>query len=262
MHVAERRSRTRSMVVTALMGALVVVLGMTPLGFIPVPTPAGSATTIHIPVILAALAEGPLAGAVAGFLFGTFSYWQALTHAANPVARVMFSDPLVAFVPRILIGLVAWAAFRAARHRAGRAAVAALVALALGDATYRLAGGLPTSVRSPYPGVTPAGLVASLAVAAASAWLVLRWLRQRDVGPALAALAGSLTNTVGVLGLVTLRGYLPWQLSLGIAVVQGLPEALVAMVLTVAVYRGLRRSGLVAAAGGTVEAKVENVTRA
>ncbi|MDI3297808.1 MAG: ECF transporter S component [Bacillota bacterium] len=245
MHVVQARSRTRGMVVTALMGALVVVLGMTPLGFIPVPTPAGSATTIHIPVILAALAEGPLAGALTGFLFGTFSYWQALTHAANPIARVMFSDPLVAFVPRILIGLVAWAALKAAQSRAGRRLVALLVAFALGDATYRLTSGIPTSVRSPYPGVTPLGLAASLAVAVASAWLVLRWLRQKDVGPALAALLGSLTNTVGVLGLVTLRGYLPWQVSLGIGVVQGLPEALVAMVLTVAVYRALRRSGLV-----------------
>ncbi|MDI3317945.1 MAG: ECF transporter S component [Bacillota bacterium] len=254
MHVAQAHSRTRSLVVTALMGALVVVLGLTPLGFIPVPTPAGSATTIHIPVILAALAEGPLAGAWAGLLFGTFSYWQALTHAANPVARVMFSDPLVAFVPRILIGLVAYASLRAAESRAGRWAVAALVALALGDATYRLTNGIPTSVQSPYPGVTPLSLAASLGVAAGAAWLVLRWLRRGETGPALAALLGSLTNTVGVLTLVTLRGYLPWQIALGIGVVQGLPEALVAMLLTVPVYRALRRIGLAKGASETTGA--------
>ncbi|MEW6046019.1 MAG: ECF transporter S component [Bacillota bacterium] len=245
MHAVQTHSRIRTLLVTALMSALVAVLGLTPAGFVPVPTPAGAATTLHIPVILAALAEGPAAGATTGFLFGAFSFWRALTQAPNPIARMMFSDPLVAFGPRILIGLVAYAAFRAAGGRAGRWAVALLVAAALGDATYRLTSRVPTSVQAPYPGVTPVGLAAALAVAAATAWLALRLLGRQDVGPALAALLGSLTNTVGVLGLATWRAYLPWQVSLGIAVLHGLPEAFVATVLTVAVYRALRRAGLV-----------------
>lgn len=238
------------MLVTALMSALVVALGLTPAGFVPVPTPAGAATTIHIPVILAALAEGPAAGAVTGLLFGAFSFWRAITAAPNPIARMMFSDPLVAFGPRILIGIVAYLALRAAASRGGRWAVAFLVATVLADATYRLTSQRQTSVSDPYPVVTPAGLVAVLAVAALTVWLTLRLLRSRDVGPALAALLGSLTNTVGVLGLATWRGYLPWQVSLGIGAVQGLPEAFVAMILTVAVYRALRRAGLVRAPAG------------
>ena len=39
-------------------------------GFIPVPTPAGSATTMHIPTILAGVFEGPAAGAGRCYLWG------------------------------------------------------------------------------------------------------------------------------------------------------------------------------------------------
>lgn len=238
-------ARLRTMLVIALLSALIVVLGLTPAGFVPVPTPAGSATTIHIPVIIAALVEGPVAGAVTGLLFGAFSFWRALTAAPNPIARLMFSDPLIAFGPRLLIGVVAYLSLRASANRGGRWVVALLVAAALGDATYRLAGGFETSVQSPYPGVTWMGLAAALVVAGAAAWAALKLLRHREVGPALAALLGSLTNTAGVLGLATWKAYLPWQVSLGIGVVQGLPEALVAMVLTMAVHGALQRAGFV-----------------
>ncbi|MBE3598430.1 MAG: ECF transporter S component [Limnochordaceae bacterium] len=107
------------MLVTALMSALVVALGLTPAGFVPVPTPAGAATTIHIPVILAALAEGPAAGAVTGLLFGAFSFWRAITAAPNPIARMMFSDPLVAFGPAS--SSASWHTWRCAPPRAAAA---------------------------------------------------------------------------------------------------------------------------------------------
>ena len=234
----------RTMVTTALLGALIVVLGLTPLGFIPVPTPAGSATTVHIPVILAAIVAGPAGGAAAGFLFGAFSFWQALTSAANPLARIMFSDPLVAFLPRILIGLVAYGAYRAARHRSMRTVIAVLIAAVCGDTTYRLLSTIPSSVDNPYPSFSLLGLLAALVVAAVVGWLLWRWLPSSSAAPTLAALAGSLTNTVGVLGLVTLRGYLPWQVALGIGLIQGLPEAVVAAILTVAVVTALSRAHL------------------
>ena len=41
---------TRQIVISGLLVALALVLGVTGLGFIPVPTPAGAATLMHIPV--------------------------------------------------------------------------------------------------------------------------------------------------------------------------------------------------------------------
>jgi uncharacterized membrane protein len=82
------------------------------------------------------------------------------------------------------------------------------------------------------------------------AWLAYRALKNIKEAPALAAagIAGSLTNTVLVLGVLGLYKYLPWKLIGTIAAVNGLPEAVLAAILTVAVvasWKGIetRRRG-------------------
>ena len=60
--VLKRRNRQsemiRKMVVAGMLSAVTAVLVFTPIGMIPLPPPLLSATTVHVPVILAALAEG------------------------------------------------------------------------------------------------------------------------------------------------------------------------------------------------------------
>jgi uncharacterized membrane protein len=65
------------------------------------------------------------------------------------------------------------------------------------------------------------------------AWTALK--RWPVVGLIAAAIAGSLTNTVLVLGMIGLLGYAPWAILGGVGVTNGLPEAAVAAVLVVAV---------------------------
>lgn len=62
---------TRWMVSVALMAAIVIVLANTPLGMIQLPII--KATTVHIPVILGAILLGPGAGAILGAVFGICS---------------------------------------------------------------------------------------------------------------------------------------------------------------------------------------------
>ena len=78
-----------------------------------------------------------------------------------------------------------------------------------------------------------------LPAAAVVTYLLLRLLSGQRAPVIAGALAGSLTNTVGVLGLVTLRGILPPTASAVVAVVHGLPEAAVAVLLTVMLYNAL-----------------------
>lgn len=68
------------------------------------------------------------------------------------------------------------------------------------------------------------------------AWAVYRMLKRWPV-PALivAGIAGSLTNTVLVLAMLGLLGFLGWELIATIAVSNGLPEAGVAAIITLAV---------------------------
>lgn len=61
------------MVTLAMMSGLLVVMGLTGIGFIPLPVI--KATTMHIPVILGAILLGPNAGLILGGVFGLCSVW-------------------------------------------------------------------------------------------------------------------------------------------------------------------------------------------
>ncbi len=166
----------RQIVIAGVLGGIAIFLGATRLGFIPVPNLAGNATIIHVPVILGGALEGPVVGTIVGGIFGIFSFIQAEVP--------FFRDPLVSILPRLFIGVVAWAVFVGLRR-----------------------------------------------------WSI-------DLASAVAGVLGSLTNTVGVLGMAILLGYLPLAAVVPI-VPQAIVEAIIAAVVTVVVVRGvmLFRSG-------------------
>lgn len=60
-----------------MLTGLLIVMGMTGIGFIPLPVI--KATTMHIPVILGAILLGPTAGAVLGGVFGLCSIYANTT---------------------------------------------------------------------------------------------------------------------------------------------------------------------------------------
>jgi len=112
---------TRRIVVAGVLGAIAIVLGVTRIGFIPVPNVSGNATIMHIPAIIGAVLEGPLVGVLAGGIFGVFSMLQDTTG--------LFTNPVVSVIPRLLIGLMSWLAYRslASRNTDLAAAVAGVV---------------------------------------------------------------------------------------------------------------------------------------
>lgn len=231
-----KRLDTRQVVVAGLLGALTVVLGLSPVGgFIPVPTPAGSVTTMHIPTILAGILEGPVVGGLVGLIFGVFSFWRAQTQA-NPVAKLLFTDPLIAFVPRILIGVVAHYGYMLAAGRMYQRASAAGLGLVFG---------LTLNAAMAHASPTLAGPAARAAASLLSGIAIAYWahtvLKAEKAGPVLGALLGTATNTAGVLGFAVLRGYLTLPVATGVALLHGIPEMLVAAVLVTGVYQGVRR---------------------
>jgi uncharacterized membrane protein len=166
----------RQIVIAGILGGIAIFLGYTRLGFIPVPNLAGNATIMHVPAILGGALEGPMVGTIVGAIFGIFSFIQAEVP--------FFRDPLVSILPRLFIGVVAWAVFASLRN-----------------------------------------------------WSL-------DVAAAAAGVLGSMTNTVGVLGMAVMLGYLPLAAVVPI-VPQAIAEAILAAVVTVVVVRGVQlyRSG-------------------
>ena len=107
----ERTSHTtiKAITITASMGALIIVMGLTHIGFIPWFSGA-SITIMQIPVILAALIAGKYSGLGTGFIFGIFSLIQAAIAPIGPLDP-FFVNPLVSILPRNLMGLGAFYCF-------------------------------------------------------------------------------------------------------------------------------------------------------
>ena len=107
---------TRYMAILAMLCGILLVMGMTGIGFIPLPVI--KATTMHIPVILGAILLGPKAGAILGALFGLCSIWANTTAPgllAFAFSPFMTTEGLpgvakslwIALGCRILLGLIA-----------------------------------------------------------------------------------------------------------------------------------------------------------
>lgn len=72
-----KKTDTRKMALLAMFCGVLLVMGITGIGLIPLPVI--KATTMHIPVILGAILLGPAAGAVLGAVFGLCSIWANTT---------------------------------------------------------------------------------------------------------------------------------------------------------------------------------------
>ncbi len=171
----------RQIAIAGMLSSVSVILGLTGYGFIPLPTI--KATILHIPVIIGAIVEGPVVGALIGLIFGLFSIFQNMV---NPgVLSFAFYNPLVSVLPRILIGIVSYYAYKLIR------------------------------------------------------------LKNNVLRIGIGAAAGTITNTVGVLSMIyvfyaaryaEIKG-VPVRsvagLIFGIAAVQGIPETIIAVAVTI-----------------------------
>jgi uncharacterized membrane protein len=172
------QDRTRKLVITGVMGAITILLGVTHWGFIPW-FGGISLTIMHVPVIIAAILEGPIVGLGVGLIFGIFSMIQAAVAPSSP-ADVWFTNPILAVLPRLFIGPVAYFVWKMLE-------------------------------RIPVVGLIAAGV------------------------------AGSLTNTILVLGVIGLMGLLPWAVLGGIVISNGLIEAGVSAFIVLVVVAAWRQ---------------------
>ena len=111
-----RRRSLTWMTGTAMMIAVTLVLGSTPLGLIR--TPILTATTLHIPVIIATLVLGLGAGVLTGLVFGIQSLISNL--ASTSFFGPFFINPLVSVLPRILFPICVYGIVCAVKRIAGR----------------------------------------------------------------------------------------------------------------------------------------------
>jgi len=94
--------------VAGICGGLALALSFTPLGYVNVPNLSGSATTLHIPAIVAGVVTGPLAGALVGLVLAVTSWFQFQAIFMQFAGGNLPVALAAAFLPRLLIGIVAF----------------------------------------------------------------------------------------------------------------------------------------------------------
>ena len=198
----KQKHDTRWMVSVALMAAIIIVLANTPLGMIQLPII--KATTVHIPVIIGAILLGPSAGAILGLVFGICSL------LSNTFAPTLLSFAFSPFLSTTGI-------------------VGALKALWISVGCRVLIG-----------------------VAAGWLWILFSKIRLNQIiALPLVGFLGSMVNTVTVMGSIyvllaqqyaeakNVAANAVWGLVMGTVTASGIPEAIAAAVLVLALGKAL-----------------------
>ncbi|MGL5695049.1 MAG: ECF transporter S component [Peptostreptococcaceae bacterium] len=127
-----RKVNPKKMAIIGMLSAISMMLSMVPfLGYIQIGPIA--ITTMCIPVIIAGIMEGPMAGMIVGFMFGATSMFRAFS---NPVGiNFVFMNPLVSIMPRLIIGVIAYYSFKLVMKASKNAYISGLVSGAIASFT-------------------------------------------------------------------------------------------------------------------------------
>ena len=239
----------RKMTIIGILGAISIILGLTPLGFIPIgPT---KATIMHVPVIIGAIMEGPIVGALVGLIFGLSSMFQAYTNP-TPVSFV-FMNPLVSILPRVLIGIVTYYVYMGFK-KIGKKTTFILLNLTWISIIAYLFRGIYSNI---VAGINIWSLIINIIliiIIISFMYFTDTKLKDSELDIIISSILGSLTNTIGVLSTIYvfhgkafvsklgLDPSMTRKIIFGIGLTNGIPEAIIGLIITVSVIRALRRT--------------------
>ncbi len=239
----KKKLDVKTMTVVALLSAISIVLGMTPVGMIPI-GPI-NATTMHIPVIVGAILFGPFVGGLVGFAFGVYSMIRA--YITPTLTSFLFMNPIIALVPRILIGVFAgyvYAALKKWNPSTTRKLIIVFWLFVLAYTAYM-------GVNASKAGESIVSYVIIGIAALTTLALSVAKVKAGDPACVFAASIGSLTNTFLVMGLIYIIyaeqyaiaiGQSPemaLNIVLGVVVGNGIPEMIVATLITLPIVQAV-----------------------
>ena len=107
----DSKNKTYRIAILGILTAIIIIQNFVPfLGNIPIPPL--NPTIIQITVIIASFVLGTKEGMFIGGVWGVVRMIKAYTLPASPLDFLLFTNPLISLVPRILIGLTAGMTFR------------------------------------------------------------------------------------------------------------------------------------------------------
>lgn len=198
-----QNTNLRTLTQMGLLTAILLVMTFTPLGFIPLGFM--NATTMHIPVIIGGCILGVKYGAILGGMFGVLSVYKA---TVSPLITSFVFTPFYSF-------------------------------------SDQFSGNWSSLVVAIVPRIL-VGVVAALMFQ-----LLMKICKKQNVAFLAAGVWGSLTNTIGVMGLIYLLFGEQYAVAMGnsfdmllgviagVILINGIPEAIIAAFLTLAIGKAL-----------------------
>ena len=107
-----QKNKTYRIAILGILSAFIIIQTFVPfLGNIPIPPL--NPTIIHITVIVAAFVLSTKDGMLVGLVWGLARMVKAYTLPASPLDLLLWTNPVIAVVPRVRVGLVAGLIFHA-----------------------------------------------------------------------------------------------------------------------------------------------------
>ena len=107
-----QKNKTYRIAILGILSAFIIIQTFVPfLGNIPIPPL--NPTIIHITVIVAAFVLSTKDGMLVGLVWGLARMVKAYTLPASPLDLLLWTNPIIAVVPRVMVGLVAGLVFHA-----------------------------------------------------------------------------------------------------------------------------------------------------
>ena len=105
-----QKNKTYRIAILGILSAFIIIQTFVPfLGNIPIPPL--NPTIIHITVIVAAFVLSTKDGMLVGLVWGLARMVKAYTLPASPLDLLLWTNPVIAVVPRVMVGLVAGLVF-------------------------------------------------------------------------------------------------------------------------------------------------------
>lgn len=130
----QRRQQIRHQTTLAIFIAIIFLQDFVPL-FGNIPLGPLSITTLHVTVIIAAIVLGPGDGAILGAVWGILTWIRAFVAPSSALAPLVFTNPLVAIFPRLMIGVLAGYTFIGLQKLVNSPRWSAMGAAAVGSLT-------------------------------------------------------------------------------------------------------------------------------
>lgn len=100
-----RNKKTLNLTIIAVFTAIIILQSFIPnIGYIRILPALPAVATIVITVSIGGALLGPKSGAILGLIWGVISLFMAYTQPGDIVSLMLFQNPVIAVVPRILVG--------------------------------------------------------------------------------------------------------------------------------------------------------------